>query len=90
MSTTADVRQMLSAADRVRRVQPSGSLARYESPAVDSHHHVVCRWCCAVVDVGCAVGERPCLTASEDNGFSVDGAEVVYWRLCRACATASS
>ena len=73
----------------VRRIQPSGSVARYESRVGDNHHHVVCRSCGAIADVDCAVGEAPCLTASDDNGYSIDEAEVVYWGLCPDCSTPS-
>ena len=78
----------LTAAGLVRRIQPSGSVARYESRVGDNHHHVVCRSCGAIADVDCAVGHTPCLTASDDHGFVVDEAEVVYWGLCPACAAA--
>ena len=72
----------------VRRIQPSGSVARYESRVGDNHHHVVCRSCGAIADVDCAVGDTPCLTASDDHGFAIDEAEVVYWGTCPDCATA--
>ncbi len=78
----------LSAAGLVRRIQPSGSVARYESRVEDNHHHVVCRACGAIADVDCAVGHRPCLTASDDPGFQIDEAEVIYWGLCPSCAAA--
>ncbi|KWX21259.1 MULTISPECIES: Fur family transcriptional regulator [Mycolicibacterium] len=78
----------LTAARLVRRIQPSGSVARYESRVGDNHHHVVCRSCGAIADVDCAVGAAPCLTASDDHGFSIDEAEVVYWGLCPECSTA--
>ncbi len=81
-----DVLAALTAARLVRRIQPSGSVARYESRVGDNHHHVVCRACGAIADVDCAVGEMPCLTASNDHGFVVDEAEVTYWGLCPACA----
>jgi Fur family transcriptional regulator, stress-responsive regulator len=77
----------LTAAGLVRRIQPSRSVARYESRIGDNHHHVVCRSCGLIADVDCAVGEAPCLTASDDNGFSVDEAEVIYWGLCPDCST---
>ena len=67
--------------------QPSGSLARYEARIGDNHHHVVCRRCGAIADVDCAVGDTPCLTASDDRGFEIDEAEVVYWGLCSTCST---
>lgn len=78
----------LTAAGLVRRIQPSGSVARYESRVGDNHHHAVCRSCGAIADVDCAVGHTPCLTASGDSGFTIDEAEVVYWGLCPSCSTA--
>jgi Fe2+ or Zn2+ uptake regulation protein len=80
----------LTAAGLVRRIQPSGSVARYESRVGDNHHHVVCRSCGVVADADCAVGEAPCLTTSDDHGFSIDEAEVIYWGLCPGCSTARS
>ncbi|MGD0606061.1 MAG: Fur family transcriptional regulator [Streptosporangiaceae bacterium] len=80
----------LTAAGLVRRIEPTGSAARFEGRVGDNHHHVVCRSCGVVADVDCAVGEAPCLTASNDGGFSIDEAEVIYWGLCPDCSTASS
>jgi Fe2+ or Zn2+ uptake regulation protein len=77
----------LTAARLVRRIQPLGSVARYESRVGDNHHHAVCRSCGAIADVDCAIGHAPCLTASEDHGFVIDEAEVIYWGLCSDCAT---
>jgi len=85
-----DVLRALTAAGLVRRIQPSGSVARYESRVGDNHHHMVCRACGFVADVDCAVGATPCLTASDDHGFAIDEAEVTYWGLCLACSTAPS
>ncbi|TYC23373.1 transcriptional repressor [Micromonospora sp. MP36] len=83
-----DVLHALTAAGLVRRIQPAGSVARYESRVGDNHHHVVCRSCGAIADVDCAVGEAPCLTASDNRGFSVDEAEVTYWGVCPECLAA--
>ncbi|MEP7736401.1 Fur family transcriptional regulator [Nocardioides sp. 31GB23] len=83
-----DVLRALTAAGLVRRIQPAGSVARYETRVGDNHHHLVCRGCGAIVDVACAVGEAPCLDASEHHGFDIDEAEVVYWGTCPACTTA--
>ncbi|TDC58630.1 transcriptional repressor [Actinomadura sp. KC345] len=80
----------LTAAGLVRRIQPSGSVARYEARVGDNHHHVVCRSCGAIADVDCAVGDVPCLTASDGHGFSIDEAEVVYWGLCPRCSADDS
>jgi Fur family transcriptional regulator, stress-responsive regulator len=85
-----DVLRVLTAAGLVRRIQPSGSVARYESRVGDNHHHVVCRTCGFVADVDCAVGAIPCLTASDHHGFAIDEAEVTYWGLCLNCSTAIS
>ena len=89
--TVYDALNALSAAGLVRRIQPAGSLARYESRVGDNHHHVVCRSCGSIADVDCAVGETPCLIASGDDGllegFTVDEAEVIYWGLCPDCST---
>ena len=84
-----DVLRALTAAGLVRRIQPTGSVARYESRVGDNHHHVVCRSCGDIADVDCAVGEAPCLTASDASGFSIDEAEVIYWGLCPACSIQS-
>ena len=81
-----DVLRVLTTAGLVRRIQPPGSVARYEARVGDNHHHVVCRACGAVADVDCAVGEAPCLTASDDAGYTIDEAEVVYWGFCGDCA----
>ena len=83
-----DVLRALTAAGLLRRIQPSGSVARYESRVGDNHHHVVCRSCGAIADVDCAVGHTPCLDASDDHGFSIDEAEVTYWGLCPECTAA--
>ncbi|MBD0421872.1 transcriptional repressor [Streptomyces sp. TRM S81-3] len=80
----------LTAAGLLRRVEPPGSPARFEGRVGDNHHHLVCRSCGVVTDVDCAVGAAPCLTASDDHGFSVDEAEVIYWGLCPDCSTARS
>jgi len=80
-----DVLNALTAVGLVRRIQPSGSVARYESRINDNHHHVVCRSCGVIADVDCAVGEAPCLTAADDHGFAIDEAEVLYWGLCSDC-----
>jgi Fur family transcriptional regulator, stress-responsive regulator len=85
-----DVLRVLTAAGLVRRIQPSGSVARYESRVGDNHHHAVCRSCGVVADVDCAVGETPCLIASDDRGFLIDEAEVIYWGVCSDCAPVPS
>lgn len=69
----------------LRRIQPVGSPARYEDRVDDNHHHLICRICGDVVDVDCAVGVAPCLTASDDMGFEIDEADVAYWGRCPQC-----
>ena len=85
-----DVLRALTAAGLVRRIQPSGSVARYEARVGDNHHHVVCRSCGTIADVDCAVGVRPCLDASDTHGFVVDEAEVTYWGLCPGCTPSTT
>jgi Fur family transcriptional regulator, stress-responsive regulator len=86
-----DVLAALTGAGLVRRIQPSGSVARYESRVGDNHHHVVCRSCGTIADVDCAVGDAPCLIPFDDgtlDGFVLDEAEVIYWGLCPDCLSA--
>ncbi|EXG82957.1 Fur family transcriptional regulator [Cryptosporangium arvum] len=85
-----DVLHALTAARLVRRIEPAGATARYESRVGDNHHHIVCRSCGTIADVDCAVGHAPCLTASDDHGFVVDEAEVVFWGVCPECSTRRS
>ncbi|MEU2356311.1 Fur family transcriptional regulator [Streptomyces misionensis] len=80
----------LTAVGLVRRIEPAGHPARFEGRVGDNHHHIVCRSCGAVVDVDCAVGDAPCLTAADDRGFAIDEAEVVYWGVCPDCSTGRS
>ena len=83
-----DVLRVLTEAGIVRRIQPAGSVARYEARTGDNHHHLVCRSCGVVRDVDCATGQAPCLAPSEDHGFAIEEAEVVYWGHCPDCVTA--
>lgn len=69
----------------LRRIEPAGSPARFEDRVRDNHHHLICRMCGRVVDVDCAVGSAPCLTASDDKGYEIDEAEVAYWGRCPDC-----
>ncbi len=89
-----DVLNALTAVGLVRRIQPLGMVARYESRVGDNHHHVVCRSCGVIADIDCAVGDAPCLTPSDDDnvleGFVLDEAEVIYWGQCPNCSTAMS
>jgi Fe2+ or Zn2+ uptake regulation protein len=89
-----DVLNALTAAELIRRIQPQGLVARYETRVGDNHHHVVCRSCGAIADVDCATGEAPCLTPSDDDnaleGFVLDEAEVIYWGVCPDCSPAGS
>lgn len=80
-----DVLRACVNAGLVRRIEPAGSSARYETRTGDNHHHLVCRVCGRVADVDCAVGEAPCLEPSDLGGFTVDEAEVVFWGLCPDC-----
>jgi Fe2+ or Zn2+ uptake regulation protein len=85
-----DALHALTGAGLLRRIEPAGGQPRFERRVGDNHHHIVCRSCGAVADVDCAVGEAPCLTPSDERGFSIDEAEVIYWGLCPDCSTARS
>jgi Fur family transcriptional regulator, stress-responsive regulator len=79
----------LSERGLLRRIQPAGSPARYENRVGDNHHHLICRSCSRMVDVDCAVGDTPCLTAADDLGYEIDEAEVIYWGRCPDCVAAT-
>jgi Fe2+ or Zn2+ uptake regulation protein len=85
-----DVLNVLAERGVARRIQPTGSVARYELRAGDNHHHVVCRSCGTVGDVDCAIGEAPCLDPSTTHGFLIDEAEVTYWGTCPTCQSATT
>ena len=85
-----DALGMLTDQGLLRRIQSAGSPARYEDRVGDNHHHLICRTCGQMVDVDCAVGEVPCLTASDDSGYEIDEAEVIYWGRCPTCVTAAA
>jgi Fe2+ or Zn2+ uptake regulation protein len=85
LQSVYDCLSVLVAEGLVRRIQPAGSPARFEDRVADNHHHLICRTCGRMVDVDCAVGAAPCLTASDDNGYEIDEAEVVYWGRCPHC-----
>jgi Fur family transcriptional regulator, stress-responsive regulator len=92
LSTQAvyDALHALSAAGLLRRIEPAGSPARFETRVGDNHHHVVCRVCGTTQDVDCVVGREPCLTPSDAGGFLVDEAEVTFWGICPACQAVSA
>jgi Fe2+ or Zn2+ uptake regulation protein len=85
-----DALEVLVDGELIRRIRPSGSPARFEARVGDNHHHVICRDCGCVADVDCAVGSAPCLTATDDGGFEIDEAEVIYWGRCPECVAASA
>jgi Fe2+ or Zn2+ uptake regulation protein len=85
-----DALAALSEKGILRRIQPAGSPARYEDRVGDNHHHLICRSCGRMVDVDCAVGDTPCLTASDDSGYEIDEAEVIYWGRCPQCLASAT
>jgi Fur family transcriptional regulator, stress-responsive regulator len=85
LQSVYDALGVLVAEGLIRRIQPSGSPARFEDRVGDNHHHLICRSCGRVVDVDCAVGSAPCLTAADDKGYEIDEAEVAYWGRCPDC-----
>jgi Fe2+ or Zn2+ uptake regulation protein len=84
-----DALGMLAEKGLIRRIQPAGSAARFEDRVGDNHHHLICRTCGKTVDVDCAVGDAPCLTAAADSGYRIDEAEVIYWGACPECLAAA-
>lgn len=85
-----DVLGILVEKGLIRRIQPAGSPALYEDRIGDNHHHIICRPCGKTVDVDCAIGETPCLTAADNSGYQIDTAEVIYWGICPACLAKTS
>ncbi len=83
-----DALGMLAGKGLIRRIEPAGSPARYEDRVGDNHHHAICRACGKTVDVDCATGSAPCLTAANDSGFLIDEAEIIYWGTCPECRAA--
>jgi Fur family transcriptional regulator, stress-responsive regulator len=89
LQSVYDALGVLVAEGLVRRIQPAGSPARFEDRVGDNHHHLICRACGRMVDVDCAAGTAPCLTAADDKGYEIDEAEVVYWGRCPECLARS-
>ena len=87
--TVYNVLRTLAEVGLVRRIEPAGRPGLYELRVGDNHHHVVCRYCDAIADVDCAVGETPCLTAADNSGYAIDEAEVIFWGRCPACLSAT-
>jgi Fur family ferric uptake transcriptional regulator len=90
LQSVYDALSLLVAEGLIRRIQPSGSPARFEDRVGDNHHHLICRVCGRVVDVDCAVGSAPCLAASDDKGYQIDEAEIAYWGRCPDCLAQSA
>ena len=89
LQSVYDALALLVAEGLIRRIQPAGSPARFENRVGDNHHHLICRTCGSLVDVDCAAGAAPCLTAADDKGYEIDEAEVVYWGRCPECVAQS-
>ena len=87
LQSVYDALSILVSEGLIRRIQPAGSPARFEDRVGDNHHHLICRICGRVVDIDCAVGSAPCLTAADDNGYEIDEAEVAFWGRCPDCAS---
>jgi len=87
LQSVYDALTLLTDQKLIRRIQPAGSAARYEDRVGDNHHHLICRICDRLVDVDCAVGSAPCLTAADEQGYEIDTAEVTYWGVCPDCSS---
>jgi Fur family ferric uptake transcriptional regulator len=88
MQATYDVLGALAGVGLVRRIQPAGGPARFETRVADNHHHLICRRCGVAVDVDCVVSAAPCLEPVDNAGFVIDEAEVVFWGVCASCRAA--
>jgi Fur family ferric uptake transcriptional regulator len=86
LQSVYDALTLLVTEGLLRRIQPAGSPARFEARVGDNHHHLICRICDRMVDVDCAVGAAPCLTAADDQGYEIEMAEVTYWGVCPSCS----
>lgn len=84
-----DTLSMLAEKGIIRKIQPAGSPALYEARIGDNHHHFICRACGKTVDVDCALGAAPCLTACNTSGYVIDEAEIIYWGICPKCLQAN-
>ena len=89
LQSVYDALALLVTEGLIRRIQPAGSPARFEDRVGDNHHHLICRICGRLVDIDCATGAAPCLTASDDMGYEIDEAEVAYWGRCPECVAQS-
>jgi Fur family transcriptional regulator, stress-responsive regulator len=85
-----DVLHALTSAGLLRRIEPAGSPARYETRVGDNHHHVVCRRCGTMADVDCEKDVVPCLLPTADHGFEIDEAEITFWGMCPTCRAATN
>jgi Fe2+ or Zn2+ uptake regulation protein len=90
LQSVYDVLAALAKGGLIRRIEPAGSPARFEDRVGDNHHHAICRTCGRMVDVNCATGLAPCLTAGDAHGFEIDEAEVIYWGRCPRCRSSAS
>jgi len=90
LQSVYDALAMLVAEGLIRRIQPAGSPARFEDRVNDNHHHLICRTCGRMTDVDCAAGSAPCLSATDDRGYEIDEAEVVYWGRCPDCVASAA
>ena len=69
----------------LRRIEPAGSPARFETRVGDNHHHVFCRLCGTIRDLDCEVGSAPCVEPGRAGGFAVDETEITFWGVCPDC-----
>lgn len=84
-----DVLHTLTDKHILRMIEPAGTIPLYEICQHDNHHHLVCRTCLTVIDIKCIIGKAPCLTPSDDHGFTIDEAEVTFWGTCPDCRSLS-
>jgi Fur family transcriptional regulator, stress-responsive regulator len=68
----------------IRKIKPTGHSSLYENRVRDNHHHLICRHCDLIMDTNC-LDSAPCLETSENHGFAIDEAEIIFWGTCPAC-----
>ena len=81
-----DALRVLTAVGLVRRIQPMGSVARYEARVGDNHHHLVCRHCGRAVEVSDPPVEDWAERIAREYGFTEVGHTVEITGTCPSCA----
>lgn len=82
------VYDVLGACDEVglvRRIEPAGSPARFETRTGDNHHHLVCRRCGATVEVEGPTVERWTSAIAGEHGYTEVSHTLEIFGTCPRC-----